>query len=1024
MVETTGVDEAFARVVDAAADASGVVVGGPGTGKTRALVARVAGLVNRGSGVDELIVLTPTRQSATALRDELALTVARATAGPLARSIASLAFQIVRSAAAHDGAEPPRLLTAGDEDRIVQDLLDGDAEDEAAGLPSRWPAWIDPVVRSSAGFRGEVRAFLAECASLGISPRRLGALARETDTPAWAAMSSFAAEYHDVRRRMRGAHRDAAALEHEAAAIVRSGVVARLGPVAGIRSVLVDDAQELTTGAVELLEGPAGAGGGIVAFGDPDLSSGAFRGARPELFARMAGAWGVLAVLREPRRGTAMQTDLVRRIAASIGAVGLIDHRLPPVGAVDDGSVRALVARSRAEEYDAIARFLRERHVHDGVPWESCAVVAHDARQVRALETELSAREVPARAAGARTPLGAMRPVRDLLRLVFLAAADPGEWTYDEVVAALLGAGLDPGDVRRLRTSARFAERAAGGERSWAQILVTGMAHPLEWTLLDTREGARAARVSETVRLLRDALAEAATAHELLWLAWERSGNERRWTETARGRGPLAQQARRDLAAVASLMQAAKRHAERAPREALLFVRAVRDAEIAEDRLDADQDDGRVQVLTPAATVGRAFDTVVVAGVQEGTWPNTRPRGSLLETWRLAEPGESRATGADRCSTTSCVFSCGRARAPPRVCSSRRSTTTTRVRACCSPSSRSRKRWERRAAMPLSLRGLVAQHRRTLTEPGTLAAARRAHAAGQLALLADAGIAGSSPRSGSASSHRRRRASAGGGRDRPCFAVAPAHDRGVSSQLGDRRAGGRCRSFRAGLGTILHAALETTAGADEEALWAAVESRWSELEFESAWRERAERVRARDLVRRLALYLRRFEEGGGRVLSVEPRFDVPIPGEGDEADAGESRTILSGYIDRVEVTARGEVVIVDLKTGKNEPQTDERVADHPQLAAYQLAQEAGAIAATAGMPLGGARLLVLRPSGRTVEYRTPHQPPLDGPAREAFLVRVRGAADAMRGDGFLAPYESTAATTIRTGCAASTRSGR
>ena len=36
-------------------------------------------------------------------------------------------------------------------------------------------------------------------------------------------------------------------------------------------------------------------------------------------------------------------------------------------------------------------------------------------------------------------------------------------------------------------------------------------------------------------------------------------------------------------------------------------------------------------------------------------------------------------------------------------------------------------------------------------------------------------------------------------------------------------------------------------------------------------------------------------------------------------------------------------MIVDLKTGKREPQTDAKVADNPQLAAYQLAFESGAI---------------------------------------------------------------------------------
>ena len=42
----------------------------------------------------------------------------------------------------------------------------------------------------------------------------------------------------------------------------------------------------------------------------------------------------------------------------------------------------------------------------------------------------------------------------------------------------------------------------------------------------------------------------------------------------------------------------------------------------------------------------------------------------------------------------------------------------------------------------------------------------------------------------------------------------------------------------AGLGVILHSAMETAEGIDEESLWSVVEARWSELEFDAAWRER------------------------------------------------------------------------------------------------------------------------------------------------------------------------------------------
>jgi RecB family exonuclease len=308
---------------------------------------------------------------------------------------------------------------------------------------------------------------------------------------------------------------------------------------------------------------------------------------------------------------------------------------------------------------------------------------------------------------------------------------------------------------------------------------------------------------------------------------------------------------------------------------------------------------------------------------------------------------------------------------------------------------------------PLSLRGLVAQHRRALTVPSSRGRGgeRAARAAQQLALLADALVPGSAPREwfGVAAP-----TSTGPLRDlaHEDVRVSPSRlhtleECELNWVIGDL--GGDPGGATAGLGTIIHAALEHSAGSDEASLWAEVESRWGELTFEAEWRDRAERARARDLVRRLHLYLRRFEDSGGALIGAEPHFEVAIPL--DDAEAFEHGAILSGYIDRVELTPEGTVVIMDLKTGKREPQTDLKVVDNPQLGAYQLAFESGAIPAAVGLPAGGAKLLVLRPTATRVDYATPWQPPFDDERRELFLERVRSAVTVMRGTTFTAPYE-------------------
>ena len=1011
--ERGGLDADQRVVVAWPADASGVVVGAPGSGKTTTLLSRVRELVASGVDPDDLLVLTPTRPAATALRDPLALSVDRATSGALARSVASFAFHLVRGAEVRRGAEPPQLLTGGDEDQIIRDLLEGDALDELEGA-SRWPDWLGPTIRATRGFRGDLRAFLAECTELGVASSDLTRLAERHDLPVWASLASFADEYRAVRAAMRGAHRDAADLAREAVSVLDAARSERdlLGRFSSLRCILVDDAQELTAGGIDLLRACRGLGIGVVAFGDPDVGSGAFRGATPENFARLARELGATAALGTPHRGTPEQIDLVRQVASRIGAAGVVAHRRAPEGAPAQGSVRTYLLRSPAEEADAIARLLRERHVLDGVPWSSCAVIAHDSRQVATLEAELAAREVPARASGPGLALGVQRPVRDLVRLVELGAKDPDEWVADDVIDALRGTfgGLDAIELRRLRTALRHDEVAAGGTRAATELLVSGVRFPLELAAIDSREARRAIRLGETLGALRSQALRQATAHELLWTAWERSALARTWREAARGHGAVAEQADRDLDAVVALFQAAKRFTEREPDgEASVFLRSVLDSDVAEDRIEQPAVVDTVRVLTPAAAAGTAFDTVVIAGVQDGVWPNTRLRGGLLETWRLADAVQNpdlpaagmldRRRAAMHDELRLFVRAISRADALLIVTAVDDDDTGPSVLFEMLPTP------EPAAAIPehpLSLRGLVARHRRSLTA-ARVPAGERAHAAAQLAILAGAGVAGAAveewygvaPPSSTAPLRDL---------DREDVRVSPSRLHAleecqldwVIADLGGDRGG-----TTAGIGTIIHAALETAASSSEDDLWAVVDERWGELVFDAPWRDRAERTRARDLVRRLAAYLRRFDDAGGRLIGAERHFEVPIP----IPDAGEHGAVLSGDIDRVELTPSGEVVIVDLKTGKSEPQTDAKVADNPQLAAYQLAFSSGAIEQVAGLASGGAKLLVLRPTAATKDYAEPTQKPFDDEQRAAFVARVRGAVDIMRGTSFAAPYE-------------------
>ncbi|MBB6392290.1 ATP-dependent DNA helicase [Microbacterium thalassium] len=1032
-------------VVDLDPEASGVVLGAPGTGKTTVLVRRVARLLTEaGLEPDELLVLTPTRQTATELRDRLAAGLDVATPGPLARSTSSFAFQLVRAAAVAADAAPPLLLTAGDQDRIIAELLAGDEEDAAHGA-DRWPAALSPAVRRSRAFRSELRALFAECAELGLAPADLGSLATAQAHETWAAAAGFAAEYAYTLGRMRADHRDPAQLVHEAAGLLATADAARIGPASRLRVLLIDDAQELTRGGVALVEAARERGIAVLAFGDPDIASGAFRGASVELFEQLVRILGSdVHVLDGPHRAAPGLTRLTRSVTASIGASGRVDHRRAPGPVTDDDAVTAIVADSPFAEVDRIARTLRTWHVMDGIAWDDMAVIAHDTRQVAQLDVELAAREVPTRAASVPRPLGREEVVRDLVGIVRLGMTDADERDPDDVADALLTAfgGLDAVGLRRLRARLRVAELAEEGTRSARELLAAAMREPAWLALIDSAEARRAGRLAAALEKVHHQARRGATIHELLWTVWERSGLEQTWLRRTQSGGAGADEATRSLDALVALFGAAKRSVERAPEEGPAgFIREILDSDVPEDMLTAPERSGTVALLTPASALGTEFEAVILAGVQDGVWPNTRLRGGLLDAWRLADAAAAWRDGA--------------AVPEPAVLDRRRSALHEELRLFARAVSRARSRVVvtavddddlgpsalfaylpdpvadagDAASHPLTLRGLVARHRRTLTS--TRDGAERAHAARQLALLADAGVPGAHPDewfgvagpSSTAPLHDL---------DVSPVRISPSRLEGFEKCALDwavRALGGDTSSFSSGLGTILHAAMEAAPDGELTALREAVDDRWGELPFEAEWLERQERAWAEVLVQRLHVYLRRVGAEGGVAVGAESRFRLAIdlPGGGEpsvrtaDADDEGPAALLSGSIDRVEVypPGRGEdvpvtgagdaqrVVVLDLKTGRSESRVSaDKVADDAQLAAYQLAVAEGLVEGVDGAVNAGARLLVLSKTLKGTHYRIAHQPPMDDEARAAFLRRIGVNARGMAASDFTANVDA------------------
>ena len=116
----------------------------------------------------------------------------------------------------------------------------------------------------------------------------------------------------------------------------------------------------------------------------------------------------------------------------------------------------------------------------------------------------------------------------------------------------------------------------------------------------------------------------------------------------------------------------------------------------------------------------------------------------------------------------------------------------------------------------------------------------------------------------------------------------------------------------------------------------------------------------------------------------------------------DGRVRITGTIDRVEASADGTTVIVDLKTGRTPP-TAAQTAAHPQLAAYQLAARAGAVP-NRGI-LGGAKLVYLAKPASGDAYTERAQQPFDDEAEALFRERLDAVAQTMAGRVFDGPAE-------------------
>jgi superfamily I DNA/RNA helicase/RecB family exonuclease len=998
-------DEAQQRVVDHKGGPL-LVLAGPGTGKTTTIVAAVAERIER-RGIDpgRILVLTFSRKAAGELRDRITARLGRTTSEPLALTFHSYAYALARREFVLRGDQPPRLLSAPEQLLEIRRLLRGEVADGSAN----WPDRLRPAL-ATRGFAEELRDVVMRAAERGLDGKALRQLGRSSGRDDWVAAGGFLDRY--------SARFDLAPVPaYDYAEIV--GIAASLLTRQPVRqreqdaydAVFVDEYQDCDPAQEALLRALAGDGRDLVAVGDPDQSIYAFRGADvrvltgfPEKFRGPDGTPAPVIALRTCRRSgpvlLAGSRRVARRLPAAPGGDTAAHRALISLRDVPAGQVRICVADTQAQEAALVADILRRAHLADGVPWERMAVLVRSAqRQVPALRRALTAAGVPVTVAGDELPLPDEPGVRPLLTLL-RCAVRPGRLD-DETAAELLTGPLGQTDNLGLRK----LKRALGGVPLRAALTDPRVLHAVR-----DRVAAPARRVAALLDVAARQIDGGASAEDVLWAVWSESGLAARWEEQA-GHDNAAD---RDLDAVLALFEAAARFTDDLPPgRPRLFFDSLVGQEIAADTLaeHAVREDC-VRLLTAHRAKGLEWDVVVVAGVQEETWPDLRLRGSLLGADELAEtagvrgtfPGESgRGTPRDVAAAAFAArlmaeerrlfyVAVTRARRLLVVTASGGDERDQRPSRFLAELAGEDIEIERAGAATrwLSLPALVADLRRTAADPGKQQALRRA-AARQLARLADAGVRGADPRDWYALTELSDAAPIVGDGER--VRLSPSHVEtftrcGLRWLLESAVGAGHPDVLRH-LGTVIHAAAQLIAeGATEQQVAGRIDDIWHHLDFGSVWYGTRQRELAEQMVRK---FLAWHAANPRELLAAEQALKVQV-----------GQVEITGRVDRLERDDRGRGVIVDLKTGASSPH-EEELDRHPQLGVYQLAVLLGAFERLGVTEPGGAELVQVGKAGLTARAKVQRQRALaDDPDPGWALALVDAVARGMAGPVYLA----------------------
>ena len=643
-----------------------LVVAGAGSGKTETMAARVVYLVANGLvAPGDVLGLTFTRKAAAELSDRIRARLRKLRRSgvrvgdgvedrPRIATYNSYAGSIVRDHALRLGVDPDATLI-GDAGRFQV----------AAQIVSSWTDEIE-TDKAPSTVIDAVTALSAELSEHDVEPddaaRTMLAIADEladkaADRPGRPAKpkAGVAEMITSLRTRAQLMQLVTAFVERKATdGVVDFGDQVRLAatianrvPEVGAsersryRVVLLDEYQDTSVAQVQLLHALFCGGHPVTAVGDPNQAIYGWRGAAAGTLFAFPSAFGDEA--GEPARtehlSTAWRNDTsilaaANRVAGPLRAaqsdVGTVPELRARPGA-DVGRVHAHFAETEVEEAEVVAEFLRTHWSPE--EGRTAAVLCRKRRQFEAMEPALRAAGLPCEVVGLAGLLST--PEVSDIRCALQVAHDPSRG--DAMMRLLTGPSVNLGaaDLYALSRWAKSQARAytrAGDDRAEAEVLEEAEQSSIveavdvlpreTWQTSDGRTLSptardRLRRLGDQVRQIRSltylSMPELVTATEqILGLDIE---------VVAHVPGSIGH-ARRHLDTFTAVASAFAGDADAPTLGAFLaWLDAAADEERGLGIVEAEPDPTAIQIMTVHAAKGLEWDTVVVAGLNDGDFP-------------------------------------------------------------------------------------------------------------------------------------------------------------------------------------------------------------------------------------------------------------------------------------------------------------------------------------------------------------------------------------------------------------------